>query len=434
MENGHHKIPESKPADLGLRPRAVPVVNRTERCVTAALVWLANHQAADGSWSLKDYNRRCFDNTCTGQSTISSDAGATALGLLPFLAAGQTHKSKGPYKEYIRKGVEWLIRHQQPDGNLAKGSTQMMYGHGLATIALSETYGLSGDKQVGMAAQGAVNFILNAQNTADGGWRYNPKDPGDTSVLGWQLTALKSAKVAGLNVGGAVFSGASRYLDSVAVNDGAEYGYQPGVGSSNTMTAVGLLGRQYLGVKRDSPMLTGGVKYLMNNLPDENFPNIYYWYYATQVMHNMSGFEWDTWNKKIRDILSRTQIRDTNSCANGSWDPAKDAWGKLGGRVMATSLSTLTVETYSSRNPWIFNLDSANGNSVSDGVAKPKGNGDGKPGKNAGDNPFGAPEKPKKLPVNPVNPFGPTQPNPDPAPPRDLKKPANPADDNNPFG
>ena len=69
-----------------------------------------------------------------------------------------------------------------------------MYGHGLATIALSEAYGLTGDSQVGQAAQGAVNFILAAQNSKDGGWRYNPKDPGDTSVLGWQLTALKSAR------------------------------------------------------------------------------------------------------------------------------------------------------------------------------------------------------------------------------------------------
>ena len=67
----------------------------------------------------------------------------------------------------------------------------MMYSHGLATIALCEAYGLSGDKQAGVAAQRAVNFILTAQNPNDGGWRYNPKDPGDTSVVGWQLMALK---------------------------------------------------------------------------------------------------------------------------------------------------------------------------------------------------------------------------------------------------
>ena len=89
------------------------------------------------------------------------------------------------------------------------------------------------------------------------------------------------------------------------------------------MTAVGLLGRQYLGIKRDNPMLAGGMKYLMNDLPDETFPNIYYWYYATQVMHNMSGYEWDAWNRKMRDLLVRTQVRNADSCANGSWAPGR---------------------------------------------------------------------------------------------------------------
>ena len=126
-----------------------------------------------------------------------------------------------------------------------------------------------------------MNFILQAQNSKDGGWRYNPKDPGDTCVLGWQLTALKSAHMAGLNVARDVFVNAGKFLDSVAIRDGTEYGYQPEVASSPTMTAVGLLGRQYLGAKRENPMLTGGMKYLMNHLPDEKVSNVYYWYYGT---------------------------------------------------------------------------------------------------------------------------------------------------------
>ena len=324
----------------------------TERAVTAALVWLANHQLSDGRWSLQQFQSRCTDKTCTGVGEAVHDSGATAMGLLPFLAAGQTHKSKGPYRDHILRGVAWLIGHQKPDGALANGEAQQMYSHGLATIALSEAYGLTGDRQVGLAAQGAVNFILNAQNAADGGWRYNPKDPGDTSVVGWQLMALKSAHMAGLNVGGAsgstgsAFSGTSKWLDSVAVRDGTEYSYQPGGGPVDTMTSVGLLCRQYLGAKRDNPMLTGGMTYLMNHLPNDVAPNIYYWYYATQVMHNMSGYEWDTWNRKMRDLLVRTQVRSTDECANGSWAPEKDTWGRRGGRIMETALSALTLEIY----------------------------------------------------------------------------------------
>ena len=92
-------------------------------------------------------------------------------------------------------------------------------------------------------------------------------------------------------------------------------------------------------------MLVGGEKYLLDHLPDETRPNIYYVYYGTQVMHNMSGYEWDTWNRRTRDLLLRTQVLD-DTCAGGSWDPAKDTWGKQGGRVMETSLSTLRLEIY----------------------------------------------------------------------------------------
>ena len=84
--------------------------------------------------------------------------------------------------------------------------------------------------------------------------------------------ALKSAHMAGLNVGGSVFAGARKWLDSVAVQNGAAYSYQPNQPPSNTMTSVGLLCRQYLGAKRDNPMLTGGMDYLMKHLPDGGLP------------------------------------------------------------------------------------------------------------------------------------------------------------------
>ncbi|MGO9113103.1 MAG: prenyltransferase/squalene oxidase repeat-containing protein [Thermoguttaceae bacterium] len=334
------------PSETGTGPAVRKTSTQTVRAVPAALVWLAKHQLSDGSWSLHDYTKECVDKTCTGQSDISSDAGATALGLLPFLAAGQSHQSKGPYKQHISLGLRWLIRHQQADGNLAEGSMQMMYGHGLATIALSEAYGLTGDKQVGVAAQRGVHFIVAAQNAADGGWRYNPGDPGDTSVLGWQLMALKSAHMAGLDIDGNVFARANKYLDSAGNHEGTEYGYMPGIGSTPAMTAAGLLGRQLLGVKRANPMFTGGTTYLMKHSPEEKLLNIYYWYFGTQVMHNMGGTEWDVWNGKIRDILVRTQVRKVDQCANGSWDPAKDAWGQRGGRIMQTSLSALSLLVY----------------------------------------------------------------------------------------
>ena len=323
-----------------------------DKLVSAALHWLARHQLSDGRWSLQDYRSRCSDQTCTGPGKAVADAGATALGLLPFLAAGHTHKTPGPYRANILGGVNWLIRHQKPDGDLAFGHAQKMYSHGLATIALCKAYGLSRDRNIKMAAQAAVNYIVAAQHKTTGGWRYNPGEAGDTCVLGWQLTALKNAESAGLRVNSATFSGATRWLDSCAKGRNAsEYCYEPSAGPSDTMTAVGLRSRQYLGVKRDSPMMLDGAKYLMDHMANASVPNVYYWYYASQVVHSISGDEWDTWNRNVRKLLLDSQNKESGSCANGSWSPESDQWGSHGGRIMMTSLATLIFEIGSAQSP-----------------------------------------------------------------------------------
>ena len=150
-----------------------------------------NYPMEAGSSRLK---KRCSDHTCTGPGVAHADAGATAMGLLPFLAAGQTHKTKGPFRDCIKRGLLWFLRHQDVNGNLAKGDQQPMYSHGLATMALCEAYGMTKDRNLGAAAQQAVNYIVAAQNQNDHGWRDEPGMAGDTSVTGWQFMALKSAR------------------------------------------------------------------------------------------------------------------------------------------------------------------------------------------------------------------------------------------------
>ncbi len=201
-----------------------------------------------------------------------------------------------------------------------------------------------------------MNFIVAAQNKNDNGWRDNPGDPGDTSVTAWQIMALKSAQLAGLKVdggagaGGSALEKAGKWLDLVKTGPhDSQFQYQPGTGATPTMTAVGLLGRQHLHAKRSDPAMVEGVKYLMHNMPDVKVRNIYYWFYSTQVLHNYGGYEWDTWNRDMRKVLISTQTKDSNRCANGSWDPdnpAKDQWAPQGGRLMLTALSCLTLEVY----------------------------------------------------------------------------------------
>ena len=326
---------------------------QSERAVAGALNWLARHQSRDGSWSLVDYKACCKDASCSGESKSDFrgyNSAATALALLPFLGAGQTHKV-GLYHKTVYAGVAYLIKNQKPDGDLRMGQT--MYCHGLAAIALCECYGISNDKLVGRAAQGALNFIMQAQDPAGGGWRYAPREPGDTSVTGWQLMALKSGQMAYLNVSPVVFERAKFFLKACSGGKaGGLFTYMPGGktagGDIRAVTAVGLLCEQYMHMLRSDPAMAEGTALLMQNMPDPNIRNIYYWYYATQVMHNQLGADWDNWNRKMRRTLIDAQCKD-NSCAGGSWDPAKptpDAWGTSGGRLMMTSLSALILEVY----------------------------------------------------------------------------------------
>ena len=324
--------------------------DESEAVVTGALAWLARHQMSDGSWSIGKYTTRCKDGTCTSPGTMNADSGATALGLLPFLATGETHITTGQYSTTVQRGLHWLMNHQNRDGNLAEGCPSAMYSHGVAAMALCEAYGMSNDRNVGRAAQSAINYIMAAPNKNDFGWRYKPGDPGDTSVTGWQVMALKSAQLAYLKVDPGVLEGAVRWLDLVKSGPGdSRFSYMLGTKATPAMTAVGLLCRQYLGGRRNDAVMTEGINYLMNNMPDQEPRNIYYWYYATQVLHNYNGQEWETWNRAVRDLLVRTQNRGAASCAAGSWDPeapSKDAWGAVGGRHMLTCLSALTLEIY----------------------------------------------------------------------------------------
>ena len=321
----------------------------TEIAVARALNWLARHQEVAGNWSLQ-FKRCPSAHGCGGQGTIRADAAATAMGLLAFLGAGQTHRTKGPYEKTVSRGISWLMKHQQANGDLSMALDRPMYSHGLATMALCEAYGMTQDTYVGEAASRALRYIELAQNPTDGGWRYFPGSPGDTSVTGWQVMALKCGQIAKLPVNPAVLENTEKWLRSMASGRyGGLYRYQAQHDPTPSMTAVGMLCRQYLGIDRDAPSMVEGKAYLLAHPPNaESDRDIYYWYYATLAMHNFMDKEWDEWNRQMRRTLISTQCR-AGGCAEGSWDPERptvDRYGRQGGRLMLTSLSALTLEVY----------------------------------------------------------------------------------------
>lgn len=308
----------------------------SEQAVKRALQWLARHQSPDGSWNFHHLGGRC---NCTGHGSMAeARIGATAMALLPFLGAGNTHMT-GNYKGQVHKGLYFLISNQKSNGSLWEPGGNM-YSHGLAAIVLTEAYALTGDTSLRRPAQGALNYIAYAQDPISKGWRYQERSGGDTSVVGWQLMALKSGHMGKLQVNGNTVAGVKKFLNSVQSNKGATYGYMA-PGQKPATTAVGLLCRMYLGWDREHPALTEGVKRLAKSRPSK--VNLYFNYYATQVMRHYGGEPWEKWNKEMRDYLVKTQNRRGH--ADGSWLMGKEHTDK-GGRLYCTALATMILEVY----------------------------------------------------------------------------------------
>lgn len=318
----------------------------SEAAVAAGLRWIADHQLPDGGWSFDHrigpvLNNRPRTSDRSG-TKVRARNGATAMALLPFLGAGQTHK-EGKYRATVQGGLSYLINNMKPDGamNEPEGS---LYSHGLAAIVLCEAYGMTHDRALMAPAQASLNFIAYAQDPIGGGWRYQPKQPGDTSVVGWQLMALKSGHMSYLTVNPMTIRGSIKFLDTVQADGGAFYGYT-GPGRGPAQTAIGLLCRMYLGWNQSHPALKRGVEWIGSQGPSMgNTANMYYNYYATQVARQYGGEVWEKWNSKMRDFLVSTQAKE--GPAQGSWFFAGGHGAESGGRLYNTSLATMVLEVY----------------------------------------------------------------------------------------
>ncbi len=325
----------------------------SESAVGFALEWLAARQRGNGTWDFIDVG------PCTQKGSVNNPIGGTAYALLPFLAAGQTHR-EGQYRKHVQAGLAFLteIGIVAPAGYDLRGVINKVdddtdpnyayYVHGAATLALCEAYAMTKDRKLKSAAEGAVLFLVNSQNPRGGGWRYNPQESGSTSATAIQVMALKAAEKAGIRIPAATWKGVSYYLDSISVDGEGRYGYEVEKKTyAMSVTSMALLSRMYLGWQRDDGDLRAGITLIDKSTSTENY---YTNYFATQVMKNWGGPEWDRWNTRMRDELIARQ--ETDGPAKGSWALRDRAdYSRSGGRLLTTCLATLTLEVYYRNKP-----------------------------------------------------------------------------------
>jgi hypothetical protein len=413
-EGGHYGL--GRPSAFGGRVgrhvgagRGGGVTQGTEKAVLDGLRWLVRHQNRDGSWSaatLKDHcpvDAPCFDPKA--RFTNNYDAGLTGLALLAFLGAGYSHESRQDivdtamarrYKigEVVKKGLTWLVDQQNQDGSFSRDKS-FIYNEALATLALTEAYGLTHNRYWKEPAQRGIAFIMRAQRpspmdpNALWGWRYASRMEvedvrkttddaayrrelfdADTSATGWAVMALKSAQLSGLDVNKESMDGAFAFAKWVSGADGLvgyldprgagapvggvndQYVYHPG-----TMSAVDMCIRIFTQRDPDDAFLDLAAKRIVEDLPaisnDHLSIDYYYWYYGSLALNQFdgpdsprkSGRYWTPWNKSMVSALLALQDHKERACSNGGWI-VPDRWSYAGGPLYSTALNVLTLEVY----------------------------------------------------------------------------------------
>jgi hypothetical protein len=370
----------------------------SESAVDASLRWLKKHQDPTGMWHAKTYMNNCQEQPkCEpgGVGWVGGDdavtVAQTGYGVLCFLGAGYDHQTPNKYRQTVKKGLEWLVAAQKPDGRL--GNTN--YENGIATMALAEAFAMTGDPSLKGPAQRGVNVILACQNQlapgaagapvvkgsteATGlGWDYfTATGRNDTSLTGWNVMALKSALAAQLDVGQGM-AGAASWLDKTWKKCNPDwasmdpyksesffpYAFYPdesveyinpanvsgvlakGVRGVN-FTCAGMVCAVFLGHHAGDLMLeTMANEVLAHQLPTKYPCNAYYLYYNSLGVFQVGGERWKKWNGVVRDLLVNSQ-RKNDGCFDGSWDwQGTEFLGHDVGRVLITEYNCLSLEVY----------------------------------------------------------------------------------------
>ncbi|MGL6076976.1 MAG: prenyltransferase/squalene oxidase repeat-containing protein, partial [Fimbriiglobus sp.] len=266
----------------------VKIDTKTKDAIFKALAYLKVDQQTNGSW---------------GQSY---KVAVTSYVLLAYMSNGHV-PNQGVFGPEVAKGIRFLLSQFTDQAELRNaGGNQYMYSYGMATLALSQAYGMTSDEEVKKTLTKAVAIIVKTQNP-EGGWRYEPAPTGaDISVTIMQVMALRGAKDSGLNVPDETMKKAVAYINKCYDTNTGGYRYQPySAGPGYARTAAGVCVLQLCG-QYEAKQIARAVEWLENTKDDDN----HYWYghyYASHAMHQIGGKKWEDYYERMKTTLLKLQ-------------------------------------------------------------------------------------------------------------------------------
>lgn len=149
----------------------------------------------------------------------------TSLAIMALCAPGHTPAEKSREGEALKKALEFVLRDDRVEkGYFGERDHSRMYGHGIVSVMLAEVLGMGVDKdqdyRVRERLKKAMEVMYWSQERkkpADkdqyGGWRYTPKDTdSDLSITIWQVMAMRAARNAGMEPPVSVIEKAVGYI------------------------------------------------------------------------------------------------------------------------------------------------------------------------------------------------------------------------------
>lgn len=317
-----------------------------------SLAWLQRVQQPQGSWG---HVGAVFAPSNPDLDLVQR-LEMTSAALLAFLGDGHSSKSSLVGYDYnVKRGVDWLLAQQQPDGRIGPAGVEIVLGHAMATLVLAEDFALSRDYRLREPLCRATRWLSAVRPVGGGGgfpYRLDREASLTSSV--WAHMALVTARKLNVPQADAPQSriddllvwfeketrGFTVLRDSdevLAKSDllptaGAASLSQFAVDAGYEMRRATFLAR----LGKDQPNLDPAAK--AGDAGDVRY--LFFGSLAHALEHQRSGAT-SAWHASFSQTILAQQIKQGGN--EGAFEPSGD-YASLYGRVFSTAMAALSVE------------------------------------------------------------------------------------------